>query len=185
MLVESMLPNFLIVGAARSGTTSLFHYLEKHPDIFVPKNKEPSYFTFFENKPSFTLGRPANFVTERQEYLKLFESGGEHLVRGEASTPYLYFHEPTIVNILKHYKNLSKPKIIIILRNPVDRAYSQYMMNVRDLNEDLSFEKALKVEGNRMANNAHFDYFYINRGYYYLQTKAYLEKFRDVKVCLY
>lgn len=177
-------PSFLIVGAARSGTTSLFHYLNSHPEIYFPKVKEPSFFAFADERVEFCTGEP-NFVTKFDKYLKLFDPGPEILRCGEASTPYLYFYEKTIRNIKKYLPDPEVLRILIILRNPVERAFSQYLMRVRDLKENLSFEQAVQVEKERIHQNFHFDYFYVDRGFYYKQVKSYLENFRQVRVFLY
>ncbi|MBC8048009.1 MAG: sulfotransferase, partial [Fimbriimonadaceae bacterium] len=89
--------NFLIVGTARSGTTSLHEYLGKHPDIFMPLQKEPSFFTFYNAEPTFKDARN-KYTTTTDAYLKLFEGQNEKIL-GESSTPYLYFDEKTIKNI--------------------------------------------------------------------------------------
>ncbi len=179
-------PNFLIVGAARSGTTSIFKYIKDHPDVFMTEPKEPTFFPYAnEVKPVFTMGRDVGFVTNIKDYLKLYEKSNGKRYLGEASTPYLYLFEKTISNIKKFVPDYRKVKIIIVLRNPIDRAYSQYMVKVRDLTEPLSFEEAIKDEKRRMQANAHFDFFYLDRGMYYNQVKSYLETFNNVKILFF
>jgi len=186
MSKELIYPNFLIVGTAKAATTTIYNYLEQHPQIYLPYRKEPCFFTF-ANKQNikFSTGRPVQFITDFDEYTSLFKKGSHHTIRGEASTPYLYFYEETISNIKKYIPDYQNIKILIALRNPVERAYSQYMMKVRDLVEDKSFENALVLEGKRMEENAHFDFFYKDRGLYYQQVKAYLDTFKDVKIIFF
>ncbi|MCX7551329.1 sulfotransferase domain-containing protein [Xanthomarina sp. F2636L] len=180
------LPNFLIVGTAKAATTTIHEYLKQHPNVFMTDWKEPSFFKFKDKKNiSFTTGRPVKFVTEIKAYKALFEDGRDRAIRGESSTPYLYFYKETIDNIRKTIPNHKDVKILIILRNPIERAFSQYMMKVRDLVEDKSFLEAVKSEKTRMEQNAHFDFFYVDRGFYYNQVKAYLEEFNSVKIVLY
>lgn len=179
-------PNFIIVGAAKAGTTSLYKYLDDHPDVFMSENKEPTFFSYAnENTPEFSLGRKVKFITDPDEYFKLFETVKNEKCIGEASTPYLYFFEKSISNIKKYLPNHQNIKIIIILRNPVERAYSQYMMKVRDLTETMSFEDAIKNEPIRIENNGHFDFFYVDRGFYFKQVKAFLDNFANVKILLF
>lgn len=180
------LPNFLIVGAAKAATTSIHDYLNQHPDVFMSYPKEPCFFTFQgKDNPQYTTGRKVKFITDLKLYQNLFKESKESIVRGESSTPYLYFHEKTIQNIKRIHPEYKSLKILIVLRNPVERAYSQYMMKVRDLVEEKSFRQALDLENERMINNAHFDFFYAHRGLYFEQVKNYLENFPNVKILLY
>ena len=180
------MPNFSIVGAAKSGTSSLFHYLVQHPDIFIPAKKECRFFSEMSDFLGGPKGRtnwddsiPANF----EEYLSLFGTAGDAKAIGDVSPDYLYFYERSIGNIKKYLgENI---KIIIILRNPVDRAYSHYLHYVRDGQETLSFEDALGQEESRIKDKWEFGWHYKNVSFYYAQTKAYLENFRQVKVYLY
>lgn len=179
------LPNFLIVGAARSGTTALYNYLGQHPNVFMSPEKEPCFFTFARKKLAFKKGRYPFIVTDLKKYKKLFRKVSREKAIGEASTAYLYYFQDTIRNIYKlipHYRDL---KIVIILRNPVERAFSQYMFKVRQSKEPLDFNSAIEQEQQRMKSGYGFDYFYVDRGFYYKQVKAYLSAFRNVKIFLY
>ncbi|MCY7410839.1 MAG: sulfotransferase domain-containing protein [Chitinophagales bacterium] len=106
------------------------------------------------------------------------------MIRGESSTTYLFFYQKCIANIKRIHPNPEQVKIVIALRNPVDRAYSQYMHKLRDGAESLSFEEALDKEQWRKENNWHFDYQYVQRGFYYEQVKAFLENFSSTKIYL-
>jgi len=177
-------PNFLVVGAAKSGTTSLFNYLTKHSDIYIPAVKE---CRFFSQLPKNYKGLGAEFfanngITDERNYFELF-SGYEDKVCGDISNDYLYYYEKSIKNILKYLGN--KIKIVIILRNPIDRAYSNYMHHIRDGWENISFEKALDYENTRIIDNWGWSYHYINTGMYYCQVKAYLENFKKIKIYLF
>jgi hypothetical protein len=178
-------PQFLVVGTARAGTSALHYYLRQHPGIFLPSQKEPCYYCFAGEKLNYTRGKFAFAITKGTEYHGLFKDAPKNSYKGEISTPYLYLHEKTISNIKSLHSNPDTLKIIIILRNPVDRAYSQYLWKVRDGREELSFEEALKQEKKRMLQNYSFDYFYAHRGLYYLQVKAYMNAFPQVKIFLH
>ncbi len=176
-------PNFLIVGTARAGTTSLHEYLGEHQDIFMPLQKEPCFFTFYNKEPQFKDSRN-RYTTTTEEYLDLF-NGKNQKIAGESSTPYMYFHNQSINNIralVPEYENI---KILIVLRDPSERAYSQYMHNRRDLREELTFEEAIAHEEERKKENWHFDYFYVDKGFYYDQVKDFQDNFKHVKIVFY
>ncbi len=176
-------PDFLIVGTARAGTTSLHEMLGKHKDIFMPLQKEPCFFTFFNEDPQFTHARN-RYTTTIDAYQTLFAGHGKKIA-GESSTPYLYFHQKTIENIRHLVPDHQNLKILIVLRDPAERAFSQYMHNRRDLREPLSFVEALQAESQRKKENWHFDFFYADKGFYYAQVKAYQDAFREVKIVFY
>jgi hypothetical protein len=125
------------------------------------------------------------FVTSLKDYQKLYVNSYNFKIKGDFSTPYLYFYEETIKNIKKYYNETKYLKFLIMLRNPIERAFSQYAHHIRDLAEDLSFEEAVKSEKIRMQKNYHFDYFYIDRGFYYKQVKAYIDNFENVKIIIF
>lgn len=143
-------PNFFIVGAAKSGTTSLYHYLKQHPEIYMSPVKEPKYFLASINK--FPHNGPGDIEVDKKiirtwdEYLKLFSNASVEKCIGEASCGYLYYCELVAPSI----KRISpEAKIIIVLRNPVERAFSAYCYLFREGRETLSFEEALKIEEER------------------------------------
>jgi hypothetical protein len=183
-IMNNHLPNFLIVGAAKAGTTAIFRYLSLHPDICFSTVKEPCFFAFCDSTIRFSYGR-SDFVTDFASYRKLFSHCGNARLRGEASTVYLFYYRATIEGIKKYIQDYRDMKIIILLRNPAERAYSQYLMKRRDLREPLTFEEAIEEEKRREVQGYHFDFSYLKRGLYYEQVKAYLETFRDVHIVLF
>lgn len=138
--MSEKIPNFFIVGAPKCGTTALYEYLRTHPNIFMPNQKEPHYFTQDYPKRPF---KPSSL----DEYLKLFqESSHEHLAIGEASTGYLY--SPVAINNI--YKFNKDAKIIVMLRNPVEMVYSLHSELLLNLNEnEPDFEKAWRLQDSR------------------------------------
>lgn len=180
-----VLPTFLIVGAAKAGTSSVFHYLKEHPEVHTSNIKETFYFNNFDfnsiNRSGGAYWKKP--ITTLNEYKKLFLSSFPGIrASGEASTSYLPFYLETIPRI----KNtLGDPKIIIILRNPVDRAFSNYLHHKRDGFEQFSFEQALKLEEQRVKENWWCTYQLRAWGFYYESVKAYIENFSNVKVSLY
>lgn len=173
------LPNFLIVGAAKSGTTSLYHYLKQHKDIFMPEYKEPQYFVSEK-----VQGRIYKSISSFKEYEDLFEGVHQKAV-GEASVFYLCFHEEAIPKIKSVLGN--KVKIIIVLRNPVDRAFSAYRHVSRNsLKETLSFEEALVAEEGRLEREPNMTpmAMYKSMSMYSNSVQAYMSSFKDVHVVL-
>lgn len=182
-----MLPNFLVVGAAKSGTTSLYHLLGQHPQIYLSPEKEPEYFSFMNEAPDF-MGpgnQPMNsgIITDRAEYLALFEGVSNEKAIGECSTSYLFLPQAA-VNI---HSTRPHCRIVIILRQPAERTYSHYLDHVMSLNEDLSFEEALAAEPERQAQNWRWGYQYSSHSRYYQQVKRYYDRFGsgNVLVCLF
>jgi hypothetical protein len=176
------LPNLLIIGAAKSGTTSLHNYLNQHPDIFMCSPKEPH---FLINK-EIGVQRIPNAVVKVKDYKKLFEGHQDKCFRGESSVMYLSFPEITIANIEKYLS--VDVKIIIMLRNPVDRAYSGYQHVKRyNVMESLSFEDALSQSENRYhkTNNMTPASRYLELGMYYEQVKKFSEKFNNIHIIIY
>ena len=109
--MEVYLPNFLIVGAAKSGTTSLYQYLHEHPEIFMSGNKEPRFFisSVFTNMSSDDPRYSALLdltITEYDEYTKLFRDAGKYKAIGEATATYLYYYQEAIPNIKKYLNDV-------------------------------------------------------------------------------
>ena len=183
--MSKKLPNFLIVGAAKCGTSSLHKYLDQHPEIFMSKVKEPRFIS--SQVTPFPLNGPGDhkveawYVKNFEDYSNLFADADGYPVVGESSADTLYFHKGTIPVIKKY---LGDPKIVIMLRNPVKRAFSAYQHMVRDLREDLSFEDGLLEEPNRIKNNWELIYHYKAASLYYDSVKAFLENFSSVKIIL-
>lgn len=143
MSKNSKLPNFLIVGGAKCGTTSLANYLSQNKEIFIPSTKEPHYFVYEKLVQSVSI-----LVRDLDSYHQLFADANEP-ARGEASVFYLFFHEIVIPRIIETLG--ADTKIIIILRNPVDRAFSAYnYARSMNRNENLQFLEALEVEDERI-----------------------------------
>lgn len=181
---KPILPNFLIAGAAKSGTTAFYYQLKGHPEIFLSPVKEPCYFS----STVLRLPQPGIkdelkfYVKTFEEYCTLFENAGDKKAVGEASADTIYFYEKTIP-VIKQV--LGDPKIIILLRNPADRAFSAYLHLVRDNREYLSFEDGLKEEEERIRRDWQCMWHYKNRGMYYRQVKAFKEAFSRVHIILY
>jgi len=129
-------PNFFIVGAPRSGTTSLYEYLKKIPEIYMSPIKEPNFFSLSLDL-NFLFTKP---VRNESDYLKLFNNAKNQKCIGEASSNYLWdIQAPKLIS-----KIIPKAKIIIILRNPIERAYSHYLMHISNGSETRSFKEVIQ-----------------------------------------
>lgn len=183
--MNNNLPNFLIVGAAKCGTSSLHQYLEQHPEIFMSKVKEPRYISSQVNK--LPLGGPKDhtvekwYVKNKVDYEELFKGVSSEKMIGESSADTFYFHERTIP-FIKSF--LGDPKILILLRNPVKRAFSAYQHLRRDDRENLTFEEGLNAEQKRIENNFELIYHYKDVSLYADGIKAFKENFSNVKVVI-
>lgn len=140
---ERRLPDFVIAGAQKSGTTSLYAYLSEHPQVCPPIKKEMSFFDnhFHRGLWWYRSHFPSRVVCRAEAGRNLPSLSGE-------STAYYMFHPHAPRRIAE---TLPDAKIILLLRNPVDRAFSHYQLNLRRGNEHLSFEDAIDAEGNRLA----------------------------------
>lgn len=182
------MPNFLIIGAAKSGTTSLYYYLKKHPQVYMSPVKEPRFFSFENQVLSFKDSQGDNekanetSITRLEDYLSLFNGVSHQKAIGEASPVYMYYPE-TYKRIKERIPDV---KLIAILRDPVDRAYSSYLHLKRlGLEPCTSFEKALCKEKMRIKENWGLLYHYIEQGFYYKQLKPYYDEFHENQIKVY
>jgi hypothetical protein len=182
------LPNFLIIGAAKSGTTALYEYLKQHPQIFMSVIKEPKFFAHENRLPNWKGPGDERYdpttITNIALYLAMFHEVTDEKAVGEASTQYLYM--PGAAERIKYY--VPNAKLIAILRNPVEVSYSAFLHKRREGFEPLSdFGEALRQEPVRIKDNWSPLWHYRQRGFYHEHLKHYYELFdRDrIRVYLY
>ena len=180
-------PSFIVIGAARSGTTALYQYLRRHPDIFMSRIKEPNYFAF-EGCPLDFKGPGAEFVNNSTaswgEYCALFADAPSGATTGEASPLYLY--APQAPACIK--RRLPQVKLIAILRNPIEQAYSHYLYARAQMIEPLaSFEHALAAQPERREQGWQPLFQYSEFPRYAEQLERYFEHFdrERMKIFLY
>jgi hypothetical protein len=201
----SKLPTFLIVGAVKAGTTSLHEYLQMHPEVFMSPVKETNYFSdadmLFEhfnvdyrqdvniNLEKYLAGPMDKkvhiaHVRTTEQYHQLFRDVKNEKAIGEVSNSYLYL--PSTPKKIK--SELPDVKIVMILRNPVERLYSQYLMNLklgkiveRDLLKEIAADQNKQVKGWGVSH------LYLEVGNYYEQVKRYYDNFNpdNIKVILF
>ena len=163
--IQQIWPNFFIVGASKSGTTTLYAILDKVPSIYMSSIKEPQYF----HGISFKLNTKR--ILAKSEYLKLFSSATNKKAIGEASTSYL--QDPESVNLI--HKEVPNAKIIIILRDHCQRMFSLYLMYKTKGGKD-SFHQLLTAKPS-----------FLESGLYYSRVKRYLDIFgsKQVKILIF
>ena len=185
--MKNKLPNFLIVGAAKCGTSSMHNYLNQHPEVFMPsynqygmKVKEPRFLI-----KDLVQNRLHNGIWNFEEYKSLFSDVKGEKAIGESTVLYLYYYQHAIKKIKE---NLGKDvKIIIMLRSPVDRAYSAFQHVSRGFQESNSFEESLDIEEGRISRDEYLTpmVMYKEMGLYYKMVKAYLHAFKNVHIIFY
>ena len=183
--------NFIVVGTAKAGTTSLFYTIKKHPKIFIPEQKEMYFFDHknINSKKGATKkftdyhNNSPHQISNIDDYMEFYKNVKKGLICGDITASYLYNYKYSIPEIKAHCAE--DVKIIIILRNPVERTYSQYLHGSREGFETLSFFDSIKQEEKRKNNNYSYNYFYKDYGNYYEQVKAFLENFQNVKIYFY
>lgn len=182
-----IMPNFLVIGTAKGGTTALCHYLEEHPQIYFSPQKEPRFFGLEGEKIDFQgpgdLTR-FRYVTDIETYQALFKNVTNEIAIGEGSTWYLYL--PKSAERIRHY--IPHVKLIIMLRDPVERAYSNFSGLRREGVEPLDdFTQVMAVEEERIRNNWSPTWHYKQKGFYYSQVKRYFDLFdrSQIKIYLY
>lgn len=182
------LPNFLIIGAAKAGTTALHTYLQQHPQVYMTPDKETNFFAFegenlnFQGPGDEAINQFS--LTTLESYQAEFQNVSKEKAIGEACPLYLY--HPKAPEGIRSY--IPDVRLIVILRNPVDRAYANFLHIVRDDREPCrDFDLALQQEEKRIKDNWEWFWHYIQLGYYNEQLQRYYQIFdrQQIRVYLY
>ncbi len=197
-------PNFLVVGAAKCGTTSLYHYLVRHPQVYMCPIKEPNHFSTdidpvnfspeykqIEKEKRINIKEYVNsdfrvkhwgsYVHDREDYTKLFRFAKDKKAIGEISNSYL-FSAVAAKNIHDEFPEM---KIVMVLRNPVERVYSHYLANLRDGKTILSFRKELEKDAAKTEKGWAISHTYLEMGLYHDQVQRYLQLFPENQIRIY
>jgi len=173
-------PNFMCIGAPKCGTTTLYDILKQHPDVYVPSFKEPNFFNLDEN---YNKG----FSWYLSEFFSAVNN--ESVIGDFTPTYFVTVHSPRRI-----FKELGGDlKLVLLLRNPVDRAYSQYLHAKRDLDDDLPFVEALEAENERVKQLTHVNpvlcnkLSYIQNSLYYSKLENWLKYFniKNIKIIIF
>ena len=194
-------PTFLVVGAAKCGSTSLYHYLRQHPEVYMSPLKEPNHFStdidpanfseeykLHEKSKNLDLQKYLNsnlsteeweaYIHDRKDYLKLFRFAKGRKAIGEISNSYL-FSKTAAENIHREFPDM---KIVMILRQPAERAYSHYLANLRDGKTVLHFREEVEKDDAKPLHGWGISHGYYEFGLYYEQVKRYLEIFPPAQI---
>jgi len=205
-MLEPPLPNFFIVGAPKAGTTSLYYYLSQHPDVYMSPIKEPNYFATevraeniepqwqalaeqgSESLQQYLRGsmrekRFGGLISNWSDYLKLFQNANGEKAIGEASVCYLW-SRTAARNIAS---TIGNAKIIMVLRNPVDRAFSQYKQAVASGLVGWSFREQVRRSLNRTTDKLDLLNPFLEYGLYHDQVERFMKLFpaENLRIYLY
>ncbi len=185
------LPNFLIIGAGKSGTTALYRYLNEHPQVYMSPVKEMNFFALEGERLDFrgprdreVLERSVNVstVTGLECYRGLFVGVSGEKAIGEASPLYLY--SPKAPGLIRRY--IPEAKLVAVLRDPVERAYSAFLMMRACGREPITdFSSALREEERRIKGNWEHAWHYKRMSFYYTQLKRYYGTFAPSQIRVY
>lgn len=172
------MPNFLIIGAQKAGTTSLYYYLDQHPQVYMSPRKEPHFFEGTDMNFKGP-GRRIMPVTDVHEYRKLFDGASTEKAVGEASASYLYSkRSPALIR-----EHIPDVKLIVVLRNPAERAYSNFLHMMRMGREPIAdFGRALQEEERRIRDGWGPLWHYGSKGFYHDQLRRYFDVFGEEQI---
>ncbi len=185
--------NLFIVGAAKAGTTSLYYYLKRHPEVFMSSVKEPNFFSKDLEFDAFVNGysRPLKldfihlaYVRNFDDYMELFRDVEKEPMIGESDTSYLYSKKEAE----EIYKFNPNAKIIILLRDPIERAFSHYLMNLKiGISKNPDFISEFYEDLKKTRKGWGISHFYLELGLYYEQVKRYTDIFpkKNLKIVLF
>jgi hypothetical protein len=171
-------PNFFIVVAQKAGTSSLYFYLKEVPEVYMSPLKEPFYFA-----PYAVHNSASDIIRDEKEYLRLFEKANGYIAIGEATPIYLW--DPDAPKLI--HQTVPHARIIIILRDPIERAYSNYLQRVRYGGVKSSFYDELMRDYKSQEKLYGRSQLYVEMGMYYEQVKRYFDIFgrEQVKVIIF
>lgn len=177
-ITDDFSPDFFVVGAPKAGTTAVFNWLKTHPDIFLPEVKEPGYFAYAGRSAvppdgPYDPDYHARISVNIGDYAQLYADANGRLT-GDVSPVYLV--DKSVAARIASVR--PDARIIVILRDPVERAFSQYLHHVRDgLEPAASFETALNDEPARLSSGWSWGHGYATHGHYAAQIDQYLKAF--------
>ena len=167
---------FVVAGAQKGGTTALDHYLREHPELCLPRRKELHFF----DTDRFFAAEPVDYGP----YHAAFAPGPAQRLLGEVTPAYLYW--PTAAERIARYNPAMK--LIVVLRNPVTRAFSQWNMARQLKREPLSFLDAVKAEPQRLQQlplERAKRYTYVERGFYAQQLRRLRQYFPPAQMLIF
>jgi hypothetical protein len=178
IIAEEIWPNFFIVGARKCATTSLYFYLKNIPGVYMPPQKEFFYFS-----PNSVQKNTFDVIRDKKVYLGFFKNSKGHIAIGEATPVYLW--DPEAAKLI--HQKVPDARIIISLRDPIERAYSQYLMATKYNGRKSSFYNELMKDYKSQQKLFGISQLYVELGMYYEQVKRYFDIFgrEQVRVIIF
>lgn len=171
---SNKLPTFLIIGVQKAGTTSIYHYLKQHPQIYMGPKETNFLFQDWQKYP------PKNQQTKQvctfERYCELFENAGDELAIGDVSPNCLFNYQRSTEAIERYVPNA---QIIAILRNPAERAYSDYLMHVREALKSKTMDLSEQIKYKPKQSHT------LRKGLYYLPVQYLFDRFNKEKINIY
>lgn len=184
MTLNKRFPDFLFIGAGKSGTTSLDKYISTHPEIFMSSRKDPGFFAsepfnLTSDMYPESVAYYKRFITDEGEYLELFSAAGSNQLIGETTTMYLYSEQSP--QRIKSY--IPDAKLIVVLRQPAERIYSRFLHLARENQLPSKSFEDLFDRSSKWWKRPDL----VNEGFYYQHLKRFYENFpvENLKVILY
>lgn len=175
----------MLIGAVKAGSSSVYGYLGQHPDIYVSPQKETKFFQWDGEAHRFSTKLDQeiynNSIKTFDDYMGQFKGANGELAIGEATPSYLYNNKVAA----RAYRRFPDAKILVVLRHPVDRAFSHFLHTKRLGYEPLTFLGALAEEQYRITANWGPSWHYASQGYYYEQLKRFMEFFGKERMNIY
>jgi hypothetical protein len=181
--------SFLIPGAARSGKMAMCKYLNLHNEIEIINPSEPNYFCHCHLKKPIYKSKDHLYheyiINNKAQYWQLFNN--DKISYGDSSGSYLYYSKVTIKNIKNQIQDYKNIKIIILIRNPLERMFSSYMHYKMHGFEELTFLDAIRPETIKRRRDMNWsgNYDYVGHSMYYENVATYIDEFPNVKIVLY
>jgi len=175
-----MSPNFFIVGGSKCGTTNISYYLNLHPKIFFSELNEPYYFCKWDVPEEYNRN---SMITNMKKYLDLFKNVKNEIIVGEASSPYLSCPHAAL-EIKKAFPN---SKILISIRNPIERSHSAYFSYQFMKPNEQNFMEMIKTHEKLISEKIFYIDSILESGFYTKNIKRYQEIFgkENVKVIIF
>jgi hypothetical protein len=184
---QTLLPNFFIVGAAKSGTTALYRYLRQHPDVYLPDVKEPRFFSYDPSDRTQYAGPRAHelidsVVKDQAAYEALYAAVNGESAIGDVSPAYL----PSPIAAGRIRAAVPDARVVAVLRDPVERAYSHFLDNVGSGWEtETDFERVLDLREERRRERWWRKWDYVGNGFYGAQLERYCDAFEPDRIQVY
>jgi len=194
-MIDKKAPNFFVIGVVKGGTTSLYHYLEQHPEVYMPPVKETNHFAVNDINhgkflPEYAMDVRVDMdayiasgmkrkihiahVDEERHYIALFQGVDQEIAKGEVSNSYMIC--PSAAKAIHDFNPYAKN--IVVLRNPISRVWSQYLMNLREAkSRQKDFINEIVADDQQKVKGWGVNHQYLELGMYSKQLRPFIDHF--------